>query len=79
MAAAVNGLGLGVLLKPQPGGRTRLVVSGYRRHLRWLQIRVRVAVLEHWYWVMVFTILKRRAEGPRKSLPMPELPRHDAG
>jgi hypothetical protein len=57
----------GFLLEGIPGGRTRLVVSGYwSLRPRWLQPIASVVVLEPSHWVMQtrqFANLRRRAEG----------------
>lgn len=54
----------GFLLEPLPGGRTRLVVSGYWAFRpRWLQPLMSVLFLEPEHWIMQtrqFTNLKRR-------------------
>jgi len=56
----------GFLLEELPGGRTRLVVSGYwALRPRWLQRVTSITFLEPWHWVMQtrqFANLKRRAE-----------------
>lgn len=56
----------GFELKDAPGGRTRLVVSGYwSLRPKWLQPILSILVLEPSHWVMQtrqFTNLKRRAE-----------------
>lgn len=56
----------GFLLEPLPGGRTRLIVSGYWLfEPRWLQPLLSLLVLEPSHWVMQmrqFDNLKRRAE-----------------
>ena len=56
----------GFELKEEPGGRTRLVVSGYWAFRpKWLQPLLSVLVLEPSHWVMQtrqFSNLKRRAE-----------------
>jgi proline iminopeptidase len=56
----------GFLLEPLPGGRTRLVVSGYWAFRpRWLQPLMSVLFLEPEHWIMQtrqFTNLKRRIE-----------------
>ncbi len=57
----------GFLLEEKPGGRTRLVVSGYWcLKPRWLQPIMSVLFLEVEHWIMQmrqFTNLKRRVEG----------------
>ena len=57
----------GFLLEPEPGGRTRLVVSGYwALRPRWLQPFLSVLFLEIEHWIMQmrqFANLKRRSEG----------------
>jgi proline iminopeptidase len=57
----------GFLLKELPGGRTRLIVSGYwALRPRWLQPIMSVLVLEPTHWIMQtrqFANLKRLAEG----------------
>lgn len=59
------------LLTELPGGRTRLVVSGYWAFQpEWLRGIVSFFLLEPSTWIMQtrqFTGLKRRAEGPSKS------------
>lgn len=61
------------LLEELPGGRTRLVVSGYwAMEPRWLQAVCRVLLLEPSHWVMQtrqFTNLRRRAEGVAAVMP----------
>lgn len=56
----------GFLLDPLPGGRTRLVVSGYwALEPRWLRPILSFVVLEPSHWVMQvrqFSNIKRRAE-----------------
>ncbi len=56
----------GFLLKELPGGRTRLVVSGYwRLEPQWLQLPMSFLILEPSHWVMQtrqFTNLQRLAE-----------------
>lgn len=56
----------GFLLAPLPGGRTRLVVSGYwSLRPRWLQPILTVLLFEPTHWIMQtrqFANLKRRAE-----------------
>ena len=56
----------GFLLKEQPGGRTRLVVSGYwTLRPRWLQTLISIIILEPVHWIMQtrqFSNLKRLAE-----------------
>ncbi len=63
----------GFLLKPLPGGRTRLVVSGYWAFRpRWLQPLMSVLFLEPEHWIMQtrqFANLKRRVEGDVKTAP----------
>ena len=57
----------GFLLEELPGGRTRLIVSGYwSLQPRWLQAPLSFVFLEPSHWIMQtrqFTNLKRRAEG----------------
>jgi proline iminopeptidase len=57
----------GFLLEPLPGGKTRLVVSGYWAFRpRWLQPIMSVLFLEPEHWIMQmrqFRNLKRLAEG----------------
>jgi hypothetical protein len=56
----------GFRLKELPGGKTRLVVSGYwAMHPRWLQPFMSFALLEWTHWIMQtkqFANLKRRTE-----------------
>jgi proline iminopeptidase len=56
----------GFLLEPLPGGRTRLVVSGYWAFRpRWLQPLMSALFIEPEHWIMQtrqFTNLKRRVE-----------------
>lgn len=56
----------GFLLKPLPGNKTRLIVSGYwRLEPRWLQPFTSFAALEWTHWVMQtkqFANIKRRVE-----------------
>jgi proline iminopeptidase len=65
----------GFLLEEAPGGRTRLIVSGYwSLRPRWLQPILSVLVFEPSHWIMQtrqFTNLKRRAEGTRAAKPAP--------
>ena len=69
------------LLEPLPGGRTRVVESGYWAfEPRWLQPIVGILFIEPEHWVMQtrqFANLKRLAESnttvPKESEPEPEL------
>lgn len=68
----------GFQLQEKPGGRTRLIVSGYW-HLRprWLQPLLSLLVLEPSHWIMQtrqFTNLKRRAEHALPTASAVEVP-----
>jgi uncharacterized protein YndB with AHSA1/START domain len=64
----------GFQLREEPGGRTRLVVSGsWAFRPRWLQPLLSVLLLEPSHWVMQtrqFTNLRRRAEHPAPPHPV---------
>jgi proline iminopeptidase len=61
----------GFLLEELPGGRTRLIVSGYWvLRPRWLQPIVSVVLLEPTHWIMQtrqFAVLKQLVEGDGAS------------
>lgn len=63
----------GFLLEPLPGGRTRLVVSGYWAFRpRWLQPLMSALFIEPEHWIMQtrqFTNLKRRVEDATVTAP----------